>query len=820
MVNQNWYYMKNSVQHGPVSPKELKALADAGEIIGTDLVRTESMEKWTKASSVKGLIRLAATVTPPSSTVGPPPIPASSSSPVKETEKGFRRTIGQRLLATIGSIVRTTKAAGVAAARQAELTRITNIDLPKAFAKLGDEIRHTNQFRSELSEIHLRIDALEEKLRENQDAAQQKEEKDGVKGAASKIARMTRLKAEEASLRLQRSKLLKELGASSYEKYSEKAGSQTVTSEIARLQSRLFELAGNESQAVTSPHRSIVSGRRLKIGATVCVGLALTLLFFGYLRVGKQSHSSSELDSMLGQSATETGQHIQVNDRSLLPIPNTEIDHLELSPDGSLLKTDYLNFWNLKSKQKLAYSTEAWPGRMSSDWSLYAAVERKEQKSLIVFDVGATSLTEKQRITIPSTWDGFRLGAWSLNNQKLAMFNQSSLVSDSIGLVIDRAAEPRTIELLASKEVSDDVRSHGLGYTESIFSPDSQLLCVGFNEPCICVYETRTGRCVKTIQMPEVRSPSEFKWHGFTADGQALITSFQNASENFSPILRTITFWDTRTWKKKFEIRGASNDADEQFCCLIENDQKFVTTTKQNRERVIRSTIDGKEIKRVRLVRAFDRKRQLLTYDSTKAFVILEGDGRLELWDLLEDDLRAVLGSSDKVERMKVSIAANAPIVASAKLLGTDQVEIWNLKQGVPANSAVYLSETKSGMEERGPVYFTVTDLEREEGWETPETASGPYRMPAPPVTRESYSKLRVGMRQREVDELLGGRSHKELYKSGRVTTGVLAKDWWKTTRVYVGETPGSIVELQFERNTGTGAIGEDELTSKNQRGL
>ncbi len=64
MVNQNWYYMKNSVQHGPVSPKELKALADAGEIIGTDLVRTESMEKWTKASSVKGLIRLAALLLP------------------------------------------------------------------------------------------------------------------------------------------------------------------------------------------------------------------------------------------------------------------------------------------------------------------------------------------------------------------------------------------------------------------------------------------------------------------------------------------------------------------------------------------------------------------------------------------------------------------------------------------------------------------------------------------------------------------------------------------------------------------------------------
>lgn len=253
---------------------------------------------------------------------------------------------------------------------------------------------------------------------------------------------------------------------------------------------------------------------------------------------------------------------------------------------------------------------------------------------------------------------------------------------------------------------------------------------------------------------------------------------------------------------------------------MIENDQKFVTTTKQNRERVIRSTIDGKEIKRVRLTRAFDPNRQLLTHDSTKAFVILEGDGRLELWDLLEDDLRAVLGSSDKVERLKVSIAANAPIVASAKLLGTDQVEIWNLKEGVPANSAVYLSDTKSGIEERGPVYFTVTDLEREDGWETPETASGPYRMPAPPVTRESYSKLRVGMSQREVDKLLGGRSHKELYKSGRVTTGVLAKDWWKTTRVYVGETPGSIVELQFERNTGTGAIGEDELISKNQRGL
>ncbi len=157
--------------------------------------------------------------------------------------------------------MRTTKAAGVAAARQAELARITNIDLPKAFAKLGDEIRHTNQFRSELSEIHLRIDALEQKLRENQDAAKQKEEKDGMKGAASTIARMTRLKAEEASLRLQRSKLLKELGAIAYEHHKEKAGSQDITSEIASLQNRHKQLRDGVSISNSSTRKSIFNPR-------------------------------------------------------------------------------------------------------------------------------------------------------------------------------------------------------------------------------------------------------------------------------------------------------------------------------------------------------------------------------------------------------------------------------------------------------------------------------------------------------------------------------------------------------------------------------
>lgn len=44
-----WYYGKNNKQHGPVSPAELKKLADNGTLLPGDKVWKEGMPEWVPA---------------------------------------------------------------------------------------------------------------------------------------------------------------------------------------------------------------------------------------------------------------------------------------------------------------------------------------------------------------------------------------------------------------------------------------------------------------------------------------------------------------------------------------------------------------------------------------------------------------------------------------------------------------------------------------------------------------------------------------------------------------------------------------------------
>jgi hypothetical protein len=54
-IMSDWYYQKSGVQFGAISGAELKSLADAGQLLPTDLVRKQGHTSWRPASEVKGL---------------------------------------------------------------------------------------------------------------------------------------------------------------------------------------------------------------------------------------------------------------------------------------------------------------------------------------------------------------------------------------------------------------------------------------------------------------------------------------------------------------------------------------------------------------------------------------------------------------------------------------------------------------------------------------------------------------------------------------------------------------------------------------------
>ncbi|HJZ93541.1 MAG TPA: GYF domain-containing protein [Gemmataceae bacterium] len=54
-MSQEWYYSVNGDRQGPITAAELKKLAEAGTLKGTDLVWKDGMADWAQAKTIKGL---------------------------------------------------------------------------------------------------------------------------------------------------------------------------------------------------------------------------------------------------------------------------------------------------------------------------------------------------------------------------------------------------------------------------------------------------------------------------------------------------------------------------------------------------------------------------------------------------------------------------------------------------------------------------------------------------------------------------------------------------------------------------------------------
>src|SRR5436190_13729112 len=72
MSRTKWYVDHAGQVSGPVSVSELRHLAASGQLLPTDRVRKEDMNRWVKARAVKGLFAPAAA----EATTAPAPEPA------------------------------------------------------------------------------------------------------------------------------------------------------------------------------------------------------------------------------------------------------------------------------------------------------------------------------------------------------------------------------------------------------------------------------------------------------------------------------------------------------------------------------------------------------------------------------------------------------------------------------------------------------------------------------------------------------------------------------------------------------------------------
>ena len=68
----NWYYEKGNDRFGPMNAREIKRIADSGQLLPSDLVWREGLQGWVEARRVKGLFP---DQHPGSENVSPPPLP-------------------------------------------------------------------------------------------------------------------------------------------------------------------------------------------------------------------------------------------------------------------------------------------------------------------------------------------------------------------------------------------------------------------------------------------------------------------------------------------------------------------------------------------------------------------------------------------------------------------------------------------------------------------------------------------------------------------------------------------------------------------------
>lgn len=325
-----WHYTKGGERHGPVSSDQLRQLAASGQIHPTDLVWRDGMAEWQKASSVKGLFPSQA-----SGPTEPPPIPKDERQPVAgpisaTVEPAAGQTEKRGLLGTLSSLGHAAKTAAVAAAKGAERTKITNIDLPKAYAVLGRDVHDRGAYQ-EFPDLYRQIDDLLARLRNLEGASSKQPSPSATFADKAKTAAVaTKQKAEAQAMRLQLSRLMSKLGEAVYQRHGNAAGSSETTGPIASLLSRASMLAAEVEQQRQASGGRFITRRRALAAAGIFCACVILLGVVGTMAPGSRNHPITEAGTS-GTTASGDGkatplaQKASVHDGSDLAIPIEDV---------------------------------------------------------------------------------------------------------------------------------------------------------------------------------------------------------------------------------------------------------------------------------------------------------------------------------------------------------------------------------------------------------------------------------------------------------------------------------------------------------------
>ncbi len=226
-TNQEWHYVKDGTQHGPVSSSDLEALATSGELSPSDLIWQEGMANWKSAGKFKGLFP---EINSSNDADQKPSTPTTNANtPSTEPEP-----IGKR------SLIGTAKSAAQFATNKAERTKLTSLTLPSLYQALGRHCYSSQQYRDEFTELFQKLDQIQSSITEIASREQPTTKTLGDKAKAIGGQAMQAVESKKLSLRL--SSLLGSLGQVVYEKHGEKSGPQDLAKPIHDTLTRISTL--------------------------------------------------------------------------------------------------------------------------------------------------------------------------------------------------------------------------------------------------------------------------------------------------------------------------------------------------------------------------------------------------------------------------------------------------------------------------------------------------------------------------------------------------------------------------------------------------
>jgi len=236
-----WFYTREGKKTGPLSSSGLKALADSGKLLPTDLIWKEGMAKPRPAGEIPKLFTVEGKG-------GDGSTPATTPSTAPET------------------LLDKVKAGARTAAAKAEIASITNFTLPNAYAALGKQLWQSAEMRgvyprqsTEIEDVNGKIERLKASAGERKPTS--------FADKAKAIALAAKELAEVKALELQLRQAFIALGKVAYESGLPQGVPPELVEPIRAGVSKLKQLAEADSLTPTKPTRRLVTKRRVLIGA-------------------------------------------------------------------------------------------------------------------------------------------------------------------------------------------------------------------------------------------------------------------------------------------------------------------------------------------------------------------------------------------------------------------------------------------------------------------------------------------------------------------------------------------------------------------------